>query len=445
MKETQEDEQPRTVRELERGGQIRARWSWVEPSVWTERMLEALETGVRGGKWHSLIDKVIREESLQAAWKQVEARKGGGGIDGLSISTFATRVDKRLTRLSEQLQEGTYEPYAVKRVWIPKGDGKRRPLGVPAIIDRVVQTSIRHAIEPIFERKFASCSYGFRPGRGCKDALREVARELKLGRTWVVDVDIEQYFDSIEHERLMNEVATEIADGTLLGLIQQFLEQDVMDGMSKWQPEKGTPQGAVISPLLANIYLHPVDVTMMSEGYRLVRYADDMVILCESREKAEQAHARLNELLTERGLRLHPVKTRLVDATQRPGFDFLGYRFFGNYRYPRPSSEKKLRESIRAKTPRKSGMSLEMIIDSVNKTLIGWFGYFKYSSRHAFTAIEKWVRMRLRSILRKRSKRKGRGAGLDHRRWPNAYFAQRGLFSLVEAHTLIRQPVKSAH
>jgi len=260
-----------------------------------------------------------------------------------------------------------------------------------------------------------------------------------------VDVDLEQYFDSIEHERLMNEVATEIADGTLLGLIRQFLEQDVMDGMSRWQPERGTPQGAVISPLLANIYLHPVDVVMMSEGYRLVRYADDMVILCESREKAEQAHARLDELLTERGLRLHPVKTRLVDATQRPGFDFLGYRFFGNYRYPRPSSEKKLRESIRAKTPRTNGMSLEKIIESVNRTLIGWFGYFKHSSRQAFTAIEKWVRMRLRSILRKRSKRKGRGAGLDHRRWPNTYFAQRGLFSLVEAHTLIRQPVKPAH
>src|SRR4051794_16872925 len=408
-------------------------------------MLEALETGVRGGKWHSLIDKVIREQSLQVAWKQVEGRRGGGGIDGVSISTFAERSDKRLTRLSEQLREGTYEPYAVKRVWIPKGDGKRRPLGVPAIIDRVVQTSIRNAIEPIFEHKFVECSYGFRPGRGCKDALREVARELKLGRTWVVDVDIEQYFDSIGHERLMDEVATEIADGSLLKLIRQFLEQDVMDGMSRWQPEKGTPQGAVISPLLANIYLHPVDVAMTSAGYRLVRYADDMVILCESREEAERAHARLSELLTERRLTLHPVKTRLVDATLRPGFDFLGYRFFGNYRYPRPSSEKKLRERIRAKTPRTNGKSLEKIITSVSVTLVGWFGYFKHSSRQAFTGIDQWVRMRLRSILRKRSKRRGRGAGADHRRWPNAYFQQHGLFSLVEAHMLSRQSVKPAH
>jgi RNA-directed DNA polymerase len=413
--------------------------------VWTERMLDALERGVKGGKWHSLIDKVIRKQSLEVAWKRVESRRGGGGIDGVSVWTFAARADKRLTRLCEQLREGTYEPYAVKRVWMAKGDGKRRPLGVPAIIDRVVQTSLRNAIEPIFERKFADCSYGFRPGRGCKDALREVTRELKLGRTWVVDVDIEQYFDSIEHERLIDDVAEEIADGALLGLIRQFLEGDVMDGMSRWQPERGTPQGAVISPLLANIYLHPVDVAMTSEGYRMVRYADDMVILCESREEAERAHGRLSELLAERKLKLHPVKTRVVDASQRPGFEFLGYRFFGKYRYPRPSSEKKLRERLRAKTPRASGQSLEKIIASVNVTLVGWFGYFKHSSRQAFTAMDTWVRMRLRSILRKRSKRGGRGAGFDHIRWPNHSFEQRGLFSLVEAHALAAQSVKPAH
>ncbi len=408
-------------------------------------MLEALERGVKGGKWHSLIDKVIREESLGAAWTQVEERKGGGGVDRVSIKLFAKRVDKRLARLSEQLREGTYEPRAVKRVWIPKGDGKRRPLGVPTIIDRVVQTSIRNAIEPIFERKFAECSYGFRPGRGCKDALREVARGLKQGRTWVVDVDIAQFFDSIEHERLMDEVAMEIADGSLLKLIRQFLEQEVMEGMSRWQPQRGTPQGAVISPLLANIYLHPIDVAMTTEGYRLVRYADDMVILCENKQEAAAAQARLAELLMARGLRLHPVKTRVVDATIRPGFDFLGYRFFGNYRYPRPSSEKKLRQSIRAKTPRTSGESLEEIIKRVNAILIGWFGYFKHSSRRAFDAMDSWVRMRLRSILRKRRKRRGRERWLDHIRWPNVFFQQRGLFSLVQAHALVRQPMKSVH
>ncbi|MBA2708531.1 MAG: group II intron reverse transcriptase/maturase [Gemmatimonadaceae bacterium] len=408
-------------------------------------MLEALERGVKGGKWHSLIDKVTRETSLGVAWKQVEARKGGGGVDGMSIAIFSKRSDKRIARLSEQLREGTYEPHAVKRVWIPKADGKKRPLGVPTIIDRVVQTSIRNAIEPIFEKKFLECSYGFRPGRGCKDALREVSAGLKQGRTWVVDVDIEKYFDSIDKKRLMDEVAEELADGSLLALINQFLEQDVMDGMKRWQPEKGTPQGAVISPLLANIYLHPVDVAMTREGYRMIRYADDMVILCTSKEEAERAHARLDALLTERMLTLHPVKTRIVDATQRPGFDFLGYRFFGRFRYPRPTSEKKLRDAVREKTPRTNGQSLKAIIASVNLTLRGWYEYFKHSSRYAFNAIDQWVRMRLRSILRKRSKRKGRGQGLDHFRWPNAFFQQHGLFSLVQAHVQLIQSLRSAH
>ena len=408
-------------------------------------MLEALEGGVKGGKWHSLIDKVTREESLEAAWKQVAARKGGGGVDGISIAAFAKRSDKRIARLSEQLREGTYRPQAVKRVWIPKADGKKRPLGVPTIIDRVVQTSIRNAIEPIFENRFLECSYGFRPGRGCKDALREVSAGLKQGRTWVVDVDIEKYFDSIDKKRLMDEVAKEIADGSLLALINQFLEQDVMDGMKRWQPEKGTPQGAVISPLLANIYLHPVDVTMTREGYRLIRYADDMVILCTSQEEAERAHARLDTLLAERTLKLHPVKTRIVDATQRPGFDFLGYRFFGRYRYPRPSSQNKLRDAVREKTPRKNGQSLKAIITSVNRTLRGWYEYFKHCSRRAFDAIDRWVRMRLRSILRKRSKRSGRGRGFDHFRWPNAYLQQHGLFSLQQAHVQLIQSLRPAH
>lgn len=445
MTKMESDEQLRAVRELERGREASGRWDWVERSIWTERMLEALENGVKGGKWHSLIDKVYREESLAIAWKHVEERRGGGGVDGMSIRRFAERAEKRLTRLSEQLREQTYKPYAVKRVWIPKSDGKKRPLGVPTIIDRVVQTSIRNTIEPIFEKKFVECSYGFRPGRGCKDALRVVERELAMGRTWVVDVDIEEYFDTIDRKRLMAEVAKEVADGSLLDLIEQFLEQDVMDGMKRWQPERGTPQGAVISPLLANIYLHPVDIAMTEAGYRLVRYADDMVILCESREKAERAMTLLTESMTERGLRLHPVKTRLVDATLRPGFDFLGYRFFENRRYPRPKSEQKFRENLRAKTPRTNGHSLDAIIKSVNATLRGWFEYFKHSSRSAFVKIDQWVRMRLRSILRKRSKRRGRGGGYDHFRWPNVFFQQRGLFSLSEAHLLFQQSVKSAH
>jgi RNA-directed DNA polymerase len=402
-------------------------------------MLEALEGGVRGGKWHSLYDKVYREANLRAAWESVRSNDGCAGVDKESVAMFGARLPKRIARMNEQLREGTYEPMPVRRGWIPKGGGKLRPLGIPTVIDRVVQTSLRNVIEPIFERKFADCSYGFRPGRGCKDALREVARGLKVGRTWVVDVDIEQCFDSIEHERLVNEVAMEIADGSVLRLIEQYLEQDVMDSLKRWKPEKGTPQGAVISPLLANIYLHPVDTAMRADGYDIIRYADDMVVLCTTEAEAHQALARLRELLAGRGLRLHPLKTKVVDATQRPGFEFLGYRFFGKYRYPRSKSTMKLRNSIRAKTPRTNGESLERIIKRVNASLRGWFVYFKHSSRHAFKEIDAWVRMRLRSILRRRSKRRGRGTGLDHRRWPNAYFQQLGLFNLTQAHQLLFQ------
>lgn len=411
-----------------------------EPTVWTERMLEALERGVKGGKWHSLYDKVYREESLKVAWEQVRKNAGSAGVDKESVTRFGSQLTKRLAEVREKLRELTYEPMPVRRVWIPKGGGKLRPLGIPTIVDRVVQTSLRNVLEPIFERKFVTASYGFRPGRGCKDALREVARALKAGKTWVVDVDIEQYFDSIPHERLIDEVAIDIADGSILKLIRKYLAQDVMDGIKRWRPEKGTPQGAVISPLLANIYLHPVDEAMQSDGYEMIRYADDMVVLCTSQEQADRALERLGELLTERGLTLHPTKTKVVDATQRPGFDFLGYRFFGNSRYPRPKSTQKLRDSVREKTARTSGESLENTIKRVNATLRGWFEYFKHSSRSAFTALDQWVRMRLRSILRKRSKRRGRGRGFDHIRWPNAYFHQLGLFNLSQAHQLARQP-----
>jgi len=404
-------------------------------------MLEALEKGVRGGRWHSLSDKVWSKEALRAGWREVKARKGCGGVDKQTVPMFESRLDDELKNLHESLCEGDYDVMPVRRVWIPKGNGQRRPLGIPTIRDRVVQASLRHAIEPIFERKFLECSYGFRPGRGCKDALREVDRLLKAGHTWVVDVDIEQYFDSIPHERLLKQVSREIADGKVLSLIEQYLKAGVMDGLKLWQPEAGTPQGAVISPLLANIYLHPVDEVITTNGYALVRYADDMVILCGTREEAEKALELLEQELRARGLRLHLQKTCIADATQWPGFEFLGYRFSAGYRAPRGKSLKKLRETIREKTPRKSGQGMPEIIRNVNATLRGWFEYFKHSSRYAFPKLDAWIRMRLRSILRKRSKRRGAGRGWDHLRWPNDYFSQLGLFSLVRAHELAFQSV----
>jgi RNA-directed DNA polymerase len=442
------DQQPSTVQKqkLEHDGQAHDPKGWVERAVWSERMLEALERGVRGGKWHSLYDKVYGLANLKAAWTRVEANRGGGGVDRMSIAEFAKDADARLKTLSEALRTGTYKPQPVRRSYIPKpGSAEKRPLGIPTIIDRIVQTAVRNVIEPIFEQEFEPCSYGFRPGRGCHDALAEIERLLAAGFLHVVDVDLRKYFDTIPHKGLMNEVANRIADGRMLDLIEAYLHQGVLEGMQLWTPERGTPQGAVISPLLANIYLHPVDVAMQQAGFQLVRYADDMVVLCRTREEAEAALAKLKELIEGRGLQLHPEKTRLAHLMERPGFQFLGYVFYDKYRDPRPSSQGKLEASLRQKTKRTNGYSLTDIITSLNATLRGWYNYFKFCSANsrAWSEIDKWVRYRLRAILDKRRKRgrsANRGRGHAHYRWPNAYFTEHGLFSLVSAVKLVRQP-----
>jgi RNA-directed DNA polymerase len=403
-------------------------------------MLTALDKGVKGGKWFSLMDKVYKTENLAAAWEKVQGNKGSSGIDKQTVHAFARRADEHLTTVAEELRAGKYQTQAVRRVYIPKpGSKERRPLGIPTVTDRVVQTALRNAIEPVFEKKFTSASYGFRPERGCKDALRKVQQLLNEGYTWVVDADIEKYFDTIDHELLMAEVEKDIADGNVLALIRQYLRQPIMDDMERWEAHEGTPQGAVMSPLLANIYLHPVDVALQTHGSQLIRYADDLVILCRSQEEAERALELLRALMQERKLRLHPVKTRIVDATQRGGFDFLGYHFERGYRWPRKKSIQKLRGAIRAKTRRTNGKSLAAIIADINPVLRGWFQYFKHSHTTTFPAIDGWIRMRLRSILRKRRGGRGCGRGCDHQRWPNAYFQAQSLFTMTEAHALLRQ------
>jgi RNA-directed DNA polymerase len=363
----------------------------------------------------------------------------------MSVTEFAKDADARLEKLSEALRTGTYKPQPVKRTYIPKpGSREKRPLGIPTIIDRIVQTALRNVIEPIFESEFDPCSYGFRPKRGCHDALEEIERLLAAGLLHVVDVDIRKYFDTIPHRGLINEVASKIADGRVLELIEAYLHQGIFEEMKLWMPEKGTPQGAVISPLLANVYLHPVDLAMKQAGFRSVRYADDMVVLCRTREEAEAALVKLRELIEERGLQLHPDKTRLAHLMEKPGFQFLGYVFYDRYRNPRPSSQDKLKASIRAKTKRSNGYSLTELITSLNATLRGWYNYFKFcsASSRAWREIDQWVRYRLRAILdsrRKGGRRKRRGRGHAHYRWPNAYFTEHGLFSVMSAVKLVRQ------
>ena len=432
--------QPAPVPEATQAGDVRARWAWTEPEVWTERMLTALEQGVKGGVWFSLIDKVYAPRTLAAAWRHVKANDGAAGVDRVTVAMYERDLDTNLARVSQQLRDGTYRPQPVRRTWIDNpGSREPRPLGIPTVRDRIVQTALRLVLEPIFERHFAAHSYGFRPGRGCKDALRRVTTLLEAGHTWIVDADLRSYFDSIPHQPLLARVRTQVADGRVLALLEHFLTQRVMDGLDAWTPEEGTPQGAVVSPLLANSYLDPLDHDMAGAGFEMVRYADDFVILCRTEEEAQQALARITAWTQAAGLTVHPQKTRLVDVAQPGGFDFLGYHFERELCWPRTKSLGKLKARVRVKTRRTRGESMAVIIADVNRTLRGWFGYFQHSHRTTFPRLDQWVRMRLRSILRKRSGRRGRGRGRDHQRWPNAYFAEHELFCLTTAHRLARQ------
>jgi RNA-directed DNA polymerase len=410
-------------------------WSWVEASVWTDRMVSALENGVKGGRWYSLIDKVHAPATLAAAWQHVRANAGAAGVDGQSVERFAQAEQVYLAELATAVREGSYRPQPIRRVEIPKGDGKTRPLGIPVVKDRIVQTAVKLVIEPIFEAVFQPASYGFRPGRGCRDALGEVQGLLTDGHTFVVDADFASYFDTIPHDRLMRRVEERISDGRVLALLRSWLKQDILREMERWTPTQGTPQGAVISPLLANIYLHPLDELMSARGYRMVRYADDFVVLCKSHEEAAAALAEITAWVAENGLRLHPDKTHVGDCRQPgQGFEFLGYRFEAGRRFVREKSLNRFKDRIREKTRRTRGDSLVRVIDDLNPMLRGWFGYFKHAHPTTFRALDGFIRRRLRAMLRKQQKRPASGRRLvDHLRWPNAFFAQAGLLALNTA------------
>jgi RNA-directed DNA polymerase len=404
-------------------------------------MLTALEEGVGGKVWYSLMDKVWKPKTLAAAARQVRRNGGAAGVDGMSVEWFEEHQGVQLRQLYRALKYGDYDPQAIRRVWIPKlGSSEQRPLGIPCVIDRVVQAAIVQVIQPIFEAEFAEHSYGFRPQRGCKDALRQVDTWLRSGKYFVVDVDLKSYFDTIPHARLMERLRARVSDATLLGLVERFLKAGIMDGREEVIPEAGAPQGAVLSPLLSNIYLNPLDHLMTQGGWSMVRYADDFVILCQSRAEAAAALARVREWCADAGLVVHPTKTKIVDVRES-GFDFLGYHFRIKkpprlLRLVRRKSLNKLHETIRQKTSRVDGRALSVIIEDVNRTLRGWFEYFKHCFWNVFSGIDGWVRQRIRGILRKREKRPRYVTKLDLIRYPNKLLAGLGLFSLEEARKL---------
>lgn len=423
--------------ETRRTAELCSRWRWVEPCAWTVRMLAALEQGVEGGKWFRLFDKVFSERNLLAAFQRVLRNDGAPGVDHVTVSEFERQLPDSIWELSDRIKAGAFQPQAIRRVEIPKpGTTETRPLGIPTVRDRVVQGAIVNVVEPVFERDFAEQSYGFRPGRGCKDALRRVDQLLKQGFHFVVDADLKRYFDTIPHDRLMDRLKEKISDGPVLSLIESFLKAGILDGLAEWTPTEGAPQGAVLSPLLSNVYLNPLDHRMAEAGYQMVRYADDFVILCRTAEEAQAALESVRAWVAEAGLTLHPTKTRVVDH-RIEGFDFLGYHFASDHRRPRDKSLQKLKETIRRKVPRKSGESLRCVIADVNRTLRGWFAYFQHSHRRTFERLDRFIRQRLRALLKKRSRRPGYPKGADFHRWPNAFFAEQGLFSLEAAHVAV--------
>jgi RNA-directed DNA polymerase len=407
-----------------------------EAVVWTNRMLAALGNGVKGDRWHSLMDKVYAPKTLALAWKKVRANKGAGGVDNMSISKFEARQAHYLQELHAALKTQRYQPQSVKRVMIPKADGSERPLGIPTVKDRVVQMAIKIVLEPIFENEFSDDSYGFRPNRNAKDALREVNKNLRAGANWVVDADIKGYFDAIDHDLLIAMLQEKVADQTVIKLITSYLTQDIFDGTNEWTPIKGSPQGAVLSPLLANIYLTGLD-KIIGAHYKIIRYADDFVILCNSQADAETALEKVTEWMTAHQLTLHPSKTKIChEASDASGFDFLGYTFYQGQRNARAKAIQGVRDKIREKTRRQPGKSLRAVIADLNPILRGWFEYFKHAQRTLFRYIDGFVRRRLRSILRKFHKKTG-GTGrcsVDHKAWPNIFFARLGLFTMHEAH-----------
>ena len=413
---------------------LRSRWIWAEATIWTDKMLTALENGVKGNKWFSLIDKVYRPHTLLQAWEKVKANKGAAGIDRVSTERFDSQKDKYLKELADALKTGSYIPLAVKRVYIPKGSGKMRPLGIPCVRDRIAQQAVKLVIEPILEKEFLDSSYGFRPGKGAKSALKEVDRLLKEGYTFVVDADLQSYFDSIPHQPLMRKLEEFISDSKLLSLIEQWLKQKIIEDCKQWIPDQGSPQGAVLSPLLANLYLHDLDVVITNAGGKIIRYADDFVILSKDQETAEYMLRVVQEWVTKNGLTLHPEKTHIGNCLiEGQGFDFLGYRFENKTRWIRKKSILKLRDGIRKLTRRTCGQSITTVINNLNPMLKGWYEYFKHVNKWNLATFDSFVRRRLRAILKKQNKRSGMGWTItDHMKWPNKFFANLGLFVMEE-------------
>ena len=396
-------------------------------------------------KWYSLADKVWNPANLAMAAASVLANQGAAGVDYQSCDQFAEHLGEELDRLGQAMRAHRYQPLPVRRVWIPKpGTTKQRPLGVPAIRDRVAEEAMRRVMEPIWEPTFSPDSYGFRPGRSAHDAVHRIFDHLEQGYRWVVDADIQDYFGSMDQPLLIDKVAERISDGTVLGWIRDMLRAGVMDAGQWHATPRGTSQGSVISPLLANIYLDALDQVMAAlPGIQFIRYADDWCALARTKEEAEAALTTAQKVLNALRLTLHPEKTRIVDIRET-AFDFLGFTFFwvvskdGSGRPlfgPKQAAIERFKNRVRELTRRTRPMNLQMVIDDLAPVIRGWGQYFTISHHGHYYRLDAWIRERCRAFV---AKRWNRSPALDAE-WTNTRLANMGLPSLA----VMRRQVKA--
>lgn len=416
--------------------------------------------GTKRRKWYSLMDKIWAMPNLNAAFKEVKANKGAPGVDKVTIKAYESKLEDNLRVLQTALQTKCYIPKPVRRVYIEKNDGSQRPLGIPAVVDRIAQAAVKRILEPIFEAKFRERSYGFRPGRSAHMAINTIRKDLLEGYSYVIDADLKSYFDTIPHERLLKEVREEVVDGSVLKMLESFLKAGVLENGVVHESDVGSPQGGVCSPLMANIYLHPLDKLMEERGHRMTRYADDFVVCCRTRKGAERVLKSIVRYLEEElGLKVHPEKTKIVNAREET-FIFLGHAFKpGGWVTPSSKAIKKFKERTKEITRRNQTIQVSKLIKRVLNPLVrGWGNYYGGGdSKTLFEQLDAWIRRRLR-MVQMRSWRTGRKLLREMRRrgwkgeltnirmtaWrnskckhahyamPNQWFEEIGLCSLVD-------------